>query len=157
MNINVFEQFNKDWALVTAGDIDSFNTMTISWGTLGTIWNKDVCIVFVKPCRYTHEFMEKNDYFTVSFFEEEYKETLGLLGRISGRDYDKTKEANLSPIAYDKAVGFKEAKTTLVLKKIYSQNLDKINMPEDVVNKYYLSEEEHTMYIGEVVEIIEKH
>ena len=79
-SLDIFTQFDKKWALVTAGNQDSFNTMTISWGGMGTIWNKPVATVYVRTSRYTHEFMDNNDYFTVSFFPEEYKQTLGILG-----------------------------------------------------------------------------
>ena len=50
LNANVFELFNKDWALLTAGSIGDYNAMTIGWGQLGTLWNKSVVTVFVSPC-----------------------------------------------------------------------------------------------------------
>ena len=77
---DIFAQYDKKWALLTAGNESSFNTMTISWGGLGTIWNKPVATVYVRESRYTHEFMDNNDYFTVSFYPEEYKKVLGVLG-----------------------------------------------------------------------------
>lgn len=72
-NARSFELFDKQWALLTAGDKNSYNAMTISWGGLGTLWNKPVATVYVKPIRYTHEFMEKSDYFTISFYSEKYR------------------------------------------------------------------------------------
>ena len=33
---NVFQMFNDDWALATAGSVDDFNTMTIAWGSIST-------------------------------------------------------------------------------------------------------------------------
>ena len=72
-NVDIFKKFNKDWALLTAGDKNKYNTMTISWGTLGILWNKEVVTVFVRKSRYTHEFIENNEYFTVSFYSDEYK------------------------------------------------------------------------------------
>ena len=59
-NTDILSLFDKGWALVTAGDLDCFNTMTISWGAMGTLWNKPTCTVYVKPVRYTHEFMDAN-------------------------------------------------------------------------------------------------
>ena len=79
-SLDIFTQFDKKWALVTAGNADSFNTMTISWGGMGTIWNKPVATVYVRTSRFTHEFIDNNDYFTISFFPEEYKGILGVLG-----------------------------------------------------------------------------
>mgnify|MGYP005612714143 CR=1 FL=1 len=67
-----FNIFDKEWALVTAGNLDNYNTMTISWGGLGTLWNRPVATVYVKPIRHTHDFLDTNEYFTVSFFDEKY-------------------------------------------------------------------------------------
>lgn len=154
-NVDSFGIFNDVWALLTAGNKDSYNTMTISWGSLGTLWNKSIATVYVKPIRYTHQFLEKNDYFTISFFPEEYRNALTLLGTKSGRDGDKVKEAGLTADFLENSVTFKEAKTTLLCKKIYRQDLDVSNMPENVIKTFYTTEAAHTMFIGEVVEIIE--
>lgn len=150
-NVNSFDVFDQDWALVTAGEMGKFNTMTISWGGLGTLWSRPVATVYVKPIRYTHQFMEGSDYFTVSFFREEYRQALGLLGSRSGRDGDKVSAAGLTPVPLDKSVTFKEASVTLLCRKIYRQELDAAAMPTDVVHSYYDSEAPHTMYIGEVI------
>ena len=149
-----FTIFDKDWALVTAGNKDEYNTMTISWGAIGTIWNKPVVIVFVKPIRYTHSFMMSEDYFTVSFYDEKYRQDLSILGSKSGKDGDKVSQTNLHPYFLEKGVTFKEAKQTYVLKKIYASSLDSKAIPEFAHNDYYLKEKEHFMFIGEVEEVI---
>lgn len=154
LNANVFEQFDKKWALLTAGTEGSFNTMTISWGGLGTLWSRPVATVYVKPCRYTYEFMERNDYFTVSFFPEDYKKDLGLLGSKSGRDGDKLALTSLHAKPLENGMGFAEAELTLVCKKLYFQDLDASRIPEDALDRYYKTEAPHRMYIGEVVDII---
>lgn len=153
---DIFSQFNKKWALLTAGNGDSFNTMTISWGGMGTIWNKPVVTVYIRSSRYTHEFIDREDYFTVSFFPEEYKKTLGVLGSKSGRDMDKMHDSGLTPRNLDKSVTFEEAETTLVCKKLFKQTLDKDNFVETEASarSFYDGDAEHDMYIGEVVEII---
>lgn len=151
---DIFETFDTDWALVTAGRMDDFNTMTISWGGLGTLWNKPVATVYVKPVRYTHEYLERNDCFTVSFFPEEYRKDLLLLGSKSGRDGNKLAETKLTPAAVEGSVGFREACVTLLCRKIYRQDMQCDTMPEDVVKAYYAGEEPHTMYIGEVLQVI---
>ena len=150
-----FNVYNKEWALVTAGPVDNFNTMTISWGGLGTIWNKDVATVYVKPIRYTHSFLEANDYFTVSFYDEKYRNDLGLLGTLSGRDGDKVAKTQLTPVTAGESTTFAQAKLTLLCRKIYRQDLITDTMPQDAIDKYYIDEAPHTMFIGEVVEIIE--
>ncbi len=151
-----FNAFKNEWALVTAGVENSYNTMTIGWGGMGTLWGKPVVTVYIKPCRYTYEFMEKNDYFTVSFYPEEYKKDLGILGTKSGRDGDKVKLTRLTPKKLDKGMTFEEAKVTIVCKKIYYQDLDINVIPEEVVERNYKTEAPHRVYIGEVVEMIEE-
>ena len=154
LDMSVFEAFADDWALVTAGTESGYNTMTIGWGGLGTLWGRPVATVYVKPVRYTHEFLEANDRFTVSFYDGQYKKALGILGSKSGRDGDKVAEAGLTPEYLDGAVTFREAKLTLLCQKIYRQDMDLAAMPEDVRAAYYASEAPHTMYVGEVLEII---
>ena len=69
---NPFELIGADWMLVTAGTPEAFNTMTASWGGLGVLWERKVCFIFIRPTRYTYEFIEKSDYFTLSFFAEKH-------------------------------------------------------------------------------------
>ena len=154
LNANVFSQFDKGWALLTAGSKDDFNTMTISWGGMGTLWSRPVVTVYVKPIRHTYEFMEKSDYFTVSFFPEEYKEALGILGTKSGRDCNKVELSGLTPVEVQHSMSFREASRTLVCRKLYHQDLDASQVPEDAQERYYKNEPIHRMYIGEVVEIL---
>ena len=155
ISIKPFELFDKDHALVTAGDENKFNTMTVSWGTMGTLWNKPVVIVFVKPIRYTYEFLMAKDYFTVSFFDKAYLKDLAYLGSVSGKDEDKLAKTSLHPVFLENGVTFKEAGQTFVLKKIYASQFVKENVPEFAHEKYYLDEEEHYIFIGEVTEVCE--
>ena len=151
---DIFTQFDKKWALLTAGNSEKFNTMTISWGGLGTLWNKPVATVYVRTSRYTYEFMEDNDYFTVSFYPDEYKKTLGVLGSKSGRDMDKMNESGLTAKEVDNSMTFEEAEVTLVCKKLFKQELDVANMPKDVADGFYGSDAPHMMFIGEVLDIL---
>jgi len=153
-NTNIFEQYDKKWALLTAGDKDKFNTMTISWGGLGTLWNKPVATVYVRTSRYTNEFMKDNDYFTVSFYPEEYKKTLGVLGSKSGRDMDKIHESGLTPKEVENGITFAEAEVTLVCRKLISQRLEPDNMIPEIAKQFYENEAQHDMYVGEVVAIL---
>lgn len=156
LNVDIFKLFNESWALVTAGDLSSHNSMTISWGSLGTIWNKPIATIYIKPCRYTHDYIEKNDYFVVSFFDEKYKYSLSIMGTKSGRDINKDNEAKLTPYEYKGVTLYKEAKVSLLCKKIYQNDLDIASIPTEAINRHYQTEAPHTMYIGEVTEIINK-
>lgn len=155
-----FNDLDKNYALLTAGSKDDFNTMTISWGGFGTIWNKPVVTVYVKPIRYTYKFTEDNDFFTVSFYDDKYKKDLLTLGTKSGRDSDKISLTSLNPLYLDNSVSFEEANVTLVCKKIYYQDLNleliKENLSNDIYNRFYGEDPVHRMYIGEVVDIIKK-
>lgn len=150
----IFSQFDKKWALLTAGTEERFNTMTISWGGLGTLWSRPVATVYVRTSRYTHDFMDGSDYFTVSFYPESYKRTLGVLGSRSGRDMDKIHDSGLTPKAAGPSVTFAEAEATLVCRKLYRSRLDVAEIPADVVRDYYDGDAPHDMYIGQVVDII---
>ena len=153
---NIFEQFDKKWALLTAGSKDDFNTMTISWGGLGTIWNKPVATVYVRQSRYTHDYMDKNEFFTISFYSLQYKPILGVLGSKSGRDIDKIHDSKLTPKKAGKSVSFEEAEVTIVCRKLMKQTIASENMPEDIVGQFYADNDLHDMYIGEVTDIIIK-
>ena len=154
LTTDIFTLFDKDWALLTAGTAEHFNAMTVSWGSLGTLWNKPAATVYVKPIRYTHDFMEENEYFTLSFFPKGYKKDLLLLGSRSGRDGDKLALTSLTPEALKNAVRYKEAELTLLCRKMYRAEMEKSAMPSEAIRDYYESEAPHTLYIGEVVEII---
>lgn len=152
---NPFENFNSGWALVNAGTKDKFNSMTISWGSMGTIWHKNIITIYVRPERYTFSFLEKEEYFTVSFFDEKYKDNeLIIMGRKSGRDIDKVKECGFHPVFLEKGITYQEAKETFVLKKIYMQQMDKSAFPEEALRFYGENGFPHYMIIGEVVEKI---
>lgn len=154
LEADVFQKFDRQWALVTAGTAECFNTMTIGWGGLGTLWSRPVATVYVRPNRYTYEFMEQSDYFTVSFFPEDCRPALSLLGTRSGRDGDKVAQAGLTPLALERGVTFREAETTLLCRKLYWQDLDPARVPAEVLRQFYADEPLHRMYIGEVVEVI---
>ena len=155
-NTDIFKQFDKKWALITAGNMESFNMMTISWGGMGTIWSKPVVTSYIRTSRYTHEFVDREDYFTISFFPEEYKKILGVLGSKSGRDMDKMKESGLTPKTVGESVTFEEAEVTLLCKKLFKQRLNTENIVESEadIKAFYDGDAEHDMYIAEVVEII---
>ncbi|MFO7657438.1 MAG: flavin reductase family protein [Bacteroidales bacterium] len=156
---NVFGLIGSDWMLITAGSAGSFNTMTASWGTLGILWNKPVAICFVRPHRYTFEFIEKSGYFTLSFFDETYRGVLNICGSKSGRDIDKVKETGLSPLVTDNGViGYEQARMILECRKLYADFLkhDHFVIPE-IALKNYPSNDFHKFYIGEIVNCYLKH
>lgn len=151
MNFDPFNKFDRQWALVTAGSAESFNTMTISWGSMGTIWNKPVVTVYIRPDRYTCDFMKTSEYFTVSFFKEEQRQALKLLGTVSGRDTDKVKASGLTPEFLENGITFEEAEETFVCRKIYSQQLSWDDIPQFAHKIYGSCTDPHIIFMGEVI------
>ena len=149
--------FDEKWALITAGNKESYNTMTASWGGIGELWNKDVCFIFIRPQRYTYEFTEREEYFTVSFLPEQYRKALAFCGRNSGRDCDKAKEAGLTPMAFDESMGFEESEVTVLCKKLYYQDISPEGFVDSKIDSdCYSAKDYHRMYIGEIVRVFIK-
>ena len=149
---NPMDLFDQKWALVTAGVPGDANTMTISWGSLGELWNKPVVTVYVSSSRYTHEFMEKNDHFTVAFFPPECREALQYLGSHSGRDGDKIKASGLTLEWLESGLpSFKEADMVIEARKIYGAQFDTKGFG-DVPSRTYSSGRMgvHSEYVGEI-------
>lgn len=155
-NFKPFYTLDKEWALLSVGNKEKFNMMTVSWGGFGTIWGRPVVSVYVRKSRYTYEFMEENDYFTLSFYEEKYKKDLGILGSKSGRNINKKDLVSLHEEEVGNSISFKEANLTLVCKKIYYDDLKKENMKPEIQEQFYKKDEIHRMYIGEVIDIIDR-
>lgn len=157
INDNTFKLIGADWMLITAGTRDSFNTMTANWGGLGYLWNKNVCFCFIRPPRHTYKFMESADTFTLTFFEEKYRDILKLCGAKSGRDIDKIKETGLIPVYSDSgAIWFEQARLVLECKKVYFQDIIPSNFLDSGIPSFYPKRDYHRMYIGEIIKCLEK-
>lgn len=152
LTFNPFERIGKDWLLITAGDDAKYNTMTASWGGVGVLWNKNVATIYIRPQRYTKEFVDQNDTFSLTFFDETHREALAFCGKYSGRDYDKAKETGLTPSFDYAAPTFREGNLVLICKKIYAQELTPACFLDDSISKNYPNKDYHTMYIGEILE-----
>jgi len=154
---NVFKLIGSDWMLVSAGTRESFNMMTASWGGMGVLWNKNIAICFVRPHRYTYDFIERADFFTLSFFSEEHRTALNLCGSKSGRQVNKAAATGLTPIAGETgAILFAEARLALECKKIYFQDLDPAHFLDEGIHKNYSKRDYHRMYVGEIVHCLAK-
>lgn len=155
---DVFKMFAEQWALVTAGPKDHYNTCTIGWGSLGNIWghDRDIVTVYVNPDRYTSEFLLNEEYFTVSFFAEEYRDDLQLLGSKSGRDADKIALTKLTPKFLENSVTFEEAELTFVCHKLYQNQFAREGLADDINNGIYKNWAPHYEFIGEIIDVIRK-
>ena len=154
---NVFSLIGDQWMLITAGKQDQCNTMTASWGGLGVLWGKPVATVYIRPQRYTLEFVEREDTFTLCFFGEQYRKALALCGSQSGRDVDKVKECGFTVATAEGAPYFEEADLVLVCKKAYWQDMDPTHFLDgEIDSKWYPEKDYHRIFIGEIVEVLRK-
>lgn len=148
--INPFKTIGKDWLLISALKDDKVNTMTASWGGVGVIWNKNVVTVYIRPQRYTREFVDASDYFTLTFFEG-YKKELGVLGSKSGRDGDKIKEVDFKVEMIQGQPTFKQGKMTFICKKLYQGKIEPDGFIDGSLDeKNYPNHDYHYIYIGEI-------
>jgi len=153
VDINPFTKIGKEWALVTAGNAAGCNTMTVSWGGMGVLWGKNVAFIFIRDSRYTKEFLDKGDLFSISFLGEQYKEALSLCGKVSGRDGDKFEKAGLTPAFRHNIPYVDEASLVLLCSKMAAVPIDKENFSEKgIAEKWYADGDYHTMYVAEIIE-----
>lgn len=151
---NPMEKIGREWMLITAGtEKTGYNTMTASWGQLGCVWGKPTSVVFVRPQRYTKEFIDREEYYTLAFFPEEYRKALGYLGSHSGRDEDKVAKVGLTPVFSDKSTWFREASLVLVCRKLYrAPILEEGFLDKELMEADYPHRDFHDLYVGEIVE-----
>ena len=150
---NVIKLIGKDWMLITAGTLAKFNMMTASWGGMGNLWNGPVAFAFVRPQRYTFPLMEENAHFTLTFYDDGYRDVLNFCGTQSGRDVDKVAATGLTPVqGITGAVYFAEARLVLECRKVYAQDLKGENfVVPGMVDKFYAARDFHRLYVGEIV------
>ena len=155
---NVFKLLDKDWMLITAGNITSYNTMTASWGGMGILWNLPVVTVYIRPQRHTFIFAERADIFTLSFFYPEHKEILKFCGSKSGRDYDKAKETGLIPFSTEhNSTAFEQAKMIIECRKIYADDIKPEKfISQQIISQNYPGKDYHRFFIGEIVNVYQK-
>lgn len=150
---NAFNLIGEEWMLITAGTAENFNTMTASWGTIGILWNLPIAICFIRPQRYTFEFAESSDYYTLSFLEPGNRDVLQFCGSHSGRDTDKIKETGLIPVHTDLGnVYFEQCRLVIECKQLYADRINENSflIPE-LIRKNYPKKDFHKFYIGEIV------
>jgi len=154
---NVFSLIGDQWLLITAGTAEDCNTMTASWGGLGILWGQPCATCYIRPQRYTKKFVDREEYFTLSAFGPEYRDALMLCGTKSGRDMDKIKACGLTvKTAECGAPYFEQAQLVIVCRKQFAQEMDPDNMPAEIREKEYPKQDYHTLYIGQIVEMLEK-
>lgn len=166
LKINPLESFSGDWMLLTAGNKESgYNTMTVSWGQIGNLWQDGnlhgphwglpVTTVFVRPQRYTKKFMDEHNYYTLAVYNKKYKKALAYLGAKSGRDEDKVAVQGLSPVFIDNTTYIGGADLVLICRKLYQAPiLDENFVDQNVKERTYPLKDYHDMYIGQIEKVL---
>ena len=156
-NTSAFKTIGTDWLLVTAGTTEKSNTMTASWGGFGILWGKPVVYLVIRPQRYTKEFVDANERFSVSVLPNDYRKVLSYLGTVSGRDEDKIEKSGLT-LEFDEGVPFfAEADTYMICRKMAAQPVEPEHFIDpDIDSKWYPDKDYHIMYIAEIEKLAVK-
>ena len=155
MNDNVFKLIGDDWMLITASDGTTVNTMTASWGTAGILWNKPVCICFIRPQRYTYEIAERTDRLSFSILDKSYRKALSYCGSHSGRDGDKFAASGLTPAyAEDGTPYVAESRMVLLCRKLYADDLREGCFLDPSLLANYKAKDYHRFYVCEIEKIL---
>jgi len=152
--MRVHDLWDQQWLLLSSGEFSSgeFNSMTVSWGGMGIMWNKPIAIVVVRPTRFTYQFMEQFREFTLCAFDEKYRSALEILGTKSGRDSNKIAESGLTPVQSTAvaAPAFREAELIIECRKIYYDDLNPYHFLKKSIITNYSNQDFHRMYFGEI-------
>jgi len=154
---NPFELIGQEWMLITAAKLDgAINTMTASWGAMGVMWGKNIVYCVIRPQRYTKEFIDSADNFSLSFFPHNFRDKLNYLGSVSGRNENKIAKAGLTPTCDGKTPYFDEANLVFICQKIFAQNIVPQSFIDKAIEDWYHKHDYHTMYIGEIIKVLRK-
>lgn len=153
--INPFTKIDQDWMAISSGNTEKANTMTASWGGMGTLWGKSVVFIFVRDSRYTKEFLDSSEGFSCTFFEKPSRPMLKYFGSVSGRKEDKLKNAHMH---YDYVEGIpyiNEGDMVLICRTLSHTPItnDQIVLSE-IIKEHYPTGDPHTMYVGEVIRLM---
>ena len=156
LNMNPFTKIGKEWALISAGDKNKCNTMTVSWGGVGVLWGKNVVYIFIRDSRYTKEFIDNGEFFSMSFFDEKYRDALSYCGKESGRNVDdKFKGAGLTPAFRHNIPYPDEANLVLLCRKMAAVPITEDSFIDPQSRpKWYSDHHMHVMYVGEIIEAV---
>ena len=156
IEFNPFVKFGQEWAALTTEDNDArLNTMTISWGGVGVLWGKNVATVYVRESRYSKELMDAGDYFSITFFEKHYHRSLQYLGAVSGRQEDKFKGAGLTVNRHMAVPFVDEGNFVIICRKLSATKIQMTDFIDPKIEPdYYGKGDPHTMYVGEIMELL---
>ena len=157
INENIFKLIGKDWMLVAAQKNGKTNAMTASWGFAGVMWGKNCLITAIRPQRYTKEFIDGSDTFSITILPDGYRDTLNYFGSVSGRDEDKIAKSGLTVEKCENTPYFAEGKLVLICRKMFAQEIKAESfIDKEALEKWYPNNDLHTLYVAEIVKVLEK-
>ena len=157
LSMHPYLKIAKEWMLITAGTEGSYNTMTASWGHVGSLWNLPTSVVYIRPQRYTKEFVDQEEKYTLCFFGPEHHKALGYLGSKSGRDEDKVAAVGLTPVHEEGTTYFAQAELVLICRKLSRTTLRAEDfLDRDVMDRNYPERDFHDLYIGAIEKVLVK-
>lgn len=171
-SFNLFDYIDNKWALIVVGNEKENNCMTVSWLSFGILWNYPIVNIYVRPTRFTYQLLEKFDAFSVSFFNEKYRDKLEYCGTRSGRNENKIEKCNFNLNyfsfqgqndnflnnsglnEYAKIPYIYESEIVFLCKKIYYQDLDNKNFLIKEIESNYNKNDYHRLYIGKILKLL---
>ena len=147
-----FSILDEQWALLVAGSRRP-NPMTVSWGGLGTLWNRPVATVYVRPTRFTFTLLEAEPCFTLNFLPERFRAALDLCGSTSGRATDKWQATGLGRMPGETVPvpRVAEAELALECRVLATLDLDPERFLDPSVDELYPRKDYHRVVLGEVM------
>ena len=155
VEFNPFTKIGKEWALVTAGNTDTAHTRTVRRGGVGGLCGNPVAIIFVRDSRYTKEFIDANEFFSITFLSGQYRDALNYCGSHSGRDEDKFAAAGLNLATRHNIPYVEEGNFVLLCEKMSATRIteDSFLLPE-IKEKWYKDGDMHTLYVAEIIYLL---
>ena len=156
LELNPFTRIGTDWAVLSAGKGEKINAMTVSWGGLGVLWGKNVGFIFVRDSRYTKEFIDHGDTFSLTFFPKDFHKTpLKYLGSVSGRDENKIAAAHLG-IDYSDGIPYiDDGNFVITFRKLSATRITADDFIDPTIDDtFYKDKDYHTMYVGEILQVL---
>ncbi|MCR5189248.1 MAG: flavin reductase family protein [Treponema sp.] len=155
LNENPFKLIGDDWMLITAEKDGKVNTMTASWGGLGVIWGRTSATVYIRLSRYTKEFVDSSDHFSICVMPSSYKKDLAYCGKVSGRDEDKIAKCGFTVEHENGVPYFKESRLVMTCRKMFTQELSAAGfVDKSIIDANYSDKDWHVMYIGEIEKVL---
>jgi len=149
-----FLVLDEEWALLVGG-IDAPNPMTISWGGFGTLWERPVATVYVRPVRHTFSLLNRDPYFTVNFLPAALLPALQICGEVSGRDADKWALAGIHPLrgGVVPVPRVAEARIALECRTLAHLEVDPARFIDPAIARHYPEADYHRAFLGEVLAV----